>query len=168
MTGSPIPSARSRREPVPPNRVRAVRTLPLSPLLAVAAVLLSACGTGRGEGTVVIEQSPEQKEERPKLAPPNADQPVSGSCAEAQGAEAVVSFNASFPDPRCLIVKGDQRLRIVNRLNKEIQVGLGAVSVIVGPGFDGVIGPRFGDYLEPGVHFLRESAYGGEPEIWLR
>jgi hypothetical protein len=80
----------------------------------------------------------------------------------------VVSFNPNFPDPRCLIVNPDQRLRIVSRLDGEVQVALGSVSVIVGPGFDGVIGPRFGDYLEPGAHFLGESTYDGNVEIWLR
>jgi hypothetical protein len=145
-----------------------VRTL-LSRLLLGAALLLSACRSGAGEGTVVgIEQSPPEEREQPTLAPPDADRPAVGSCAEAQGAEAVVSLNPDFPDPRCLIVNPDQRLRIVSRLDGEVQVALGSVSVIVGPGFDGVIGPRFGDYLEPGVHFLGESTYEGNVEIWLR
>jgi hypothetical protein len=133
-------------------------------------LLLGACRSvaGGDGGVVPIEQSPADLEEQPKLAPPDADAPASESCAEAQGAEAVVSFNASFPDPRCLIVTADQHLRIVNRLNKEVRVELGSVVFIVGPGFEGAVGPRFGDYLAPGVHFLEESAYEGDPEIWLR
>jgi hypothetical protein len=146
-----------------------VRPLLIRLVLTGAVLLFPACRSQTGDGGVVpIEQSPADRAEQPKLAPPDAEEPAAASCAEAQGTEAVISFNPTFPDPRCIIVGADQRLRIVNRLNKEIRVELGAVSVIVGPGFEGAIGPRFGDYLEPGVHLLEESAYEGDPEVWLR
>ena len=137
--------------------------------LVFAAMALSGCGSrGDGREVVPIVVSAEPTSEAASPAPADAATPAGGICAEAQGAEAVVSFNPGFPDPTCLIVTPDQRLRLVNRLDEPVAVSLGSVSAILEPGSEGVVGPRFGDYLAPGVHFLEESAYEGDPEIWLR
>lgn len=79
--------------------------------------------------------------------------------------------------PRCLVVRPDQRLEVVNTSNRF--GGPGAAVTVTMPGFAPralAIGARtvferpFGAYLAPGVHDLRISLYAGGDgtEIWLK
>jgi hypothetical protein len=78
-------------------------------------------------------------------------------------------FDEFGSDPRCLIVTADQRLKVVNKTKKSVQIDLGPqVSTRLRPGREIVLGPKFGDYLARGVHFLEESAFEGDPEIWFK
>jgi hypothetical protein len=103
------------------------------------------------------------------LNPADSDAPASSICAEAQGPYGIFMFDEFGSDPRCLIVTADQQLKVVNKTKKSVQVDLGPqVSARLRPGREMVLGPRFGDYLARGVHFLEESAFEGDPEIWFK
>jgi len=103
------------------------------------------------------------------LTPADSDTPAASICAEAQGPYGIFMFDEFGSDPRCLIVTADQQLKVVNKTRMTVQVDLGPqVSTRLRPGREMVLGPRFGDYLARGVHFLEESAFEGDPEIWFK
>jgi hypothetical protein len=66
-------------------------------------------------------------------------------------------------------VTADQRLQVRNDTDQQVTVTVGGwVTDTLDPGESGVIGGRFGGYLEPGVHRVSVSPYDpGGPEIWL-
>lgn len=103
------------------------------------------------------------------LTPADSETPAATICAEAQGPYGIFMFDEFGSDPRCLIVTADQRLKVVNKTKKSVQIDLGPqVSTRLRPGREIVLGPKFGDYLARGVHFLEESAFEGDPEIWFK
>jgi hypothetical protein len=88
-------------------------------------------------------------------------------CAEAAGDEAVMRLGPGIPDPRCLIVRKSQHLRVVNDTGAAVTLGLGPFSFVLPANGETVIGPPFGDFLMPGVHTLQvDPCCGGE--LWLR
>ena len=163
--------------------------------LTLLLVTLSACATpdrfedpkASGEGAAAYATgSPSTKPSSPEpetslastipvsplpvaLTPADRDAPAASICAEAQGPYGIFMFDEFGFDPRCLIVTADQQLKVVNKTSKLVQVVLGPqVSARLRPGREMVLGPRFGDYLARGVHFLEESAFEGDPEIWFK
>lgn len=103
------------------------------------------------------------------LTPADSATPAASICAEAQGPYGIFMFDEFGSDPRCLIVTAAQQLKVVNKTKESVQVDLGPqVSARLRPGREMVLGPRFGDYLARGVHFLEESAFEGDPEIWFK
>ena len=164
-------------------------------VVTLLLVKLSACATpdrlkdpeSSGEGAAAYATgSPPQESSSPETAtspvpttsvpsppaalnPADADTPASSICAEAQGPYGIFMFDEFGSDPRCLIVTADQQLKVVNKTKKSVQVDLGPqVNARLRPGREMVLGPRFGDYLARGVHFLEESAFEGDPEIWFK
>lgn len=110
------------------------------------------------------------------LVPADREEPAAGICASATGPLAIVEVNPDTPIPRCLVVRPDQRLKVVNTSDR---FGAPGTEVVVTmPGFAprrlaigaGTVFDRpFGDYLATGVHDLGLSLYGeGGMSIWLK
>lgn len=164
-------------------------------VVSLLLVTLSACATperledpeASGEGAAASatgspspESSPPETATSPvptasvpsppvALTPADKVTPAASICAEAQGPYGIFMFDEFGSDPRCLIVTADQQLKVVNKTKESVQVDLGPqVSAMLRPGRELVLGPRFGDYLARGVHFLEESAFEGDPEIWFK
>jgi hypothetical protein len=100
-------------------------------------------------------------------ATPYADTPAAGICAEFEGEIVTMTINPDMPDPRCIIVKPDQRLRVVNNLESEIQASLGSLSSSIVPDDDYTFEKTFGELLLPGVHSLGVTPCCGG-SIWLK
>ena len=100
-------------------------------------------------------------------ATPYADSPAAGLCAEFEGEVVTMTINPDMPDPRCVIVKPDQRLRVVNNLESEIEVSLGNVSSSILQSDAYTFEKTFGELLLPGVHNLGVSPCCGG-SIWLK
>jgi hypothetical protein len=100
-------------------------------------------------------------------ATPYALEPAAGICGEAEGQEAVMRLEPGIPDPRCMIVHAEQRLRVVNHTGADVSLSLGPFSLPLPANGETVIGPTFGEYLMPGVHALQvDPCCGGE--LWLQ
>ncbi len=99
------------------------------------------------------------------LKPPDSEQPTAGVCTPADE----IVLGPDSPSPPCSLVTPDQRLQVRNDTDQQVMVSLGEfVSATLEPGASGVIGGRFGGYLEPGVHRVTVSPYDpGGPEVWL-
>jgi hypothetical protein len=110
------------------------------------------------------------------LVPADSDLPAAGSCGSAPGALAVVDANPDTPQPRCLVVRTDQRLEVVNTSDRFQQPGTeitvtmpGFPSRVLAIGASTVFDRPFGAYLAPGVHRLRISLYSGSgADLWLK
>ena len=100
-------------------------------------------------------------------ATPASLEPAAGLCGEAEGDEVVMRLEPGIPDPRCIIVRDGQHLRVINHTGAEVNLGLGPYSLVLPANGETVIGPPFGDFLMPGVHILQvDPCCGGE--LWLR
>lgn len=78
-----------------------------------------------------------------------------------------MQLEPGIPNPRCIIVREDQHLRVINHSGADVTIGLGPFSLVLPANGETVIGPPFGDYLMPGVHTLQvDPCCGGE--LWLR
>lgn len=137
-------------------------------LVLLASVILAAC-----KSTPVSQTQPAPGYTAtatilvfPK-ATPYASEPAAGICAEAQGEIVDVYINPDVPDPRCVIVRPDQKLRVHNQTQAMIDVALGTFSISLEAGMVGVMDQKLGEYLEPGVHAMLVSPCCGG-EIWLK
>jgi hypothetical protein len=86
-----------------------------------------------------------------------------------------VDINPDTPAPRCVQVRGSQRLRIANRTNDFNASGT-TISVLfarfaarsIPPGQSTTYDAPLGDFLAVGVHDVHVDFFGGSgPEIWL-
>jgi hypothetical protein len=91
------------------------------------------------------------------LATPYAQSPAAGICATFDGDAVVVSLYPDIPDPRCIKVRADQRLTMVNRTENTLDVSLGIYKASLPPGAETTFDAPFGTYLETGVHQLQVS-----------
>lgn len=138
-------------------------------VVLAASLLLSAVAC------TLITPLPEVPSTPFPLATPYSQQPAAGICAEAigddrashPGGEAVMRLEPGIPDPRCMIIRPDQRLRVVNQTGVDVAIALGPFSLPLPANGETVFGPTFGDYLMPGVHVLQvDPCCGGE--LWLK
>lgn len=100
-------------------------------------------------------------------ATPYADSPAAGICAEFEGEVVTMTVSPGMPDPRCVIVKPDQRLHVVNNLETEVTAALGNLTTYIAPGGDHTFEKTFGEFLMPGVHNLNATPCCGG-SIWLQ
>ncbi len=111
------------------------------------------------------------------LVPPDAKAPAAGGCQSQSGAVVTVDANPDVPAPRCVVIRADQRLRVVN--TSDLQGSVGQVITVrwadyaprvlqVGQAttFDRPVG----DYLAAGVHYLRMPPLyaGSNAEVRMR
>jgi hypothetical protein len=100
-------------------------------------------------------------------APATADTPAAGICAAAPASLAVMTINPDVPDPRCLQVTPEQRLRLRNQTTETVRVQLGLFDVTLAPGATFTFDAPFGAYLAPGVHSVSGAPFGGG-QLWLQ
>lgn len=94
--------------------------------------------------------------------------PAAGICGLATGKVVTVHVRGDVvANPRCLVVRHDQRLRVTNELGRPITVTLGSHFRATIPNRQTYEFPvPLGTYLAPGVHDLvATSAFA--PEIWV-
>jgi hypothetical protein len=88
----------------------------------------------------------------PVLATPAAQSPAAGICAEFDGENVTITINPDIPDPRCVSIRPDQKLMVVNHRGEPIQVRIGNFEVSLPNGGEQFFDLPFGQYLAPGVH----------------
>ena len=91
------------------------------------------------------------------LATPYAQSPAAGICASFEGGTVVVNIYADIPDPRCVKVRADQRLSVVNQTQNTLEISLGIYQASLAPGAETTFDAPFGTYLATGVHILQVS-----------
>jgi hypothetical protein len=107
--------------------------------------------------------------EDPYRATPEAEQPAAGICASFKEETIRVEIRAwpdNVPEPRCIRVRAEQKMIIVNNAGEAIAFRLGRYQARIEPGGSFTIDIPFGDYLAPGAHSLHIQPYGG-PEIFF-
>ncbi len=105
-------------------------------------------------------------ERPPSRATPAASEIAAGICGEPEGEIAQVTIYPDIPDPRCLKVKPEQKLKVVNQTQSSLEIALGEFKAELAPGREVVWDLPLGEYLQPGVHYLQVIPCCG-PEIWL-
>ncbi len=102
-------------------------------------------------------------------AKPISEWPASGMCANPyEGLIATVAIDQDVPvsNPRCQLLRPNQKLRVVNHTSELQHVGLGRFQADIKPGGEYTFDMPLGEYLEPGVYLLT-GANGFSPELWL-
>jgi hypothetical protein len=143
---------------------------------AIVALLVAGCGSGDGSGARSRAAS-RSAASGAGLQPPASPTPAAGACASSRlrGATRTALINPDVPQPRCLKVYPDQRLRLVNHTNafgqrgRTISVRLARFHARLARGEATVFREPFGRYLAPGDHVVWVSQYGGRggPEVFL-
>ena len=97
------------------------------------------------------------------LATPFADSPAAGICARFEGTLVTMQILPGIPDPRCVEVRDEQQLSIINRTEGTIDVALGQFTARLAPGQEFLITTPFEAYLAAGVHAVTVTpCCGGE------
>jgi hypothetical protein len=120
-------------------------------LLVVMVWLLPACTLTQPDAPV-LEQAPLPTPE--VLATPAAMQPAAGICAEFEGDIVTMTINPDIPDPRCIDIRPEQKLAVVNHRSETLRVRIGSLETTILPEGQHLFDLPFGDYLAPGVHLL--------------
>lgn len=153
-----------------PKSVRFAGSIVLAMLGVVGVVVActpDAPQTGGGAAAPVGEQASDRESSAP-LAPSESATPAAGICPVATEAIATVTLGPGVPQPRCLVVSSEQRLRVVNGA-EGATVRLGRITRVLAPGASTTFDVPLGDFLAPGVHTVGVSIYGGSgPQLWLR
>ena len=174
----PVPEELLRESDRPARRVRVPALLAAAAVVAVVAAaalvpLLGRGGDGPPAPAASGSNSPTPDAASSKL-PATSRYPAAGVCGQVASPVVTVRIEPDVPMPRCVQVRGDQSLRVVNRTGDYGQNAhpvrvrwLPGRPVRLAPGQSHHFPRRFDDYLERGVHDLRITrAYAGQ--IWLR
>lgn len=101
-------------------------------------------------------------------APPDFTGPgAAGVCAEDDSDIVTVVLEQDTPSPRCLVVRGSQRLRVVNSVDKTVFAKLGGAEITLPSGSSVTLAEGFSVYLVPGGHFMTTDLYAGGVEFRL-
>lgn len=100
--------------------------------------------------------------------PAESATPAAGVCGLATGSVGSVHFPPdAVPQPRCLVIRHDQRLSITNDTDLSITVVLGShFKATVAPHQTYTFAVAVGTYLDPGVHRLVFSP-SSAADIWV-
>ena len=131
---------------------------------AVVALLASGCSTP------VAADTPTAAADDTYRAAAEADFPAAGICVSYQEETVrveIFDWPDGVPQPRCIEVRSDQKLLLINQAPERIEFLLGRFRAALGPGESYAVDLPFGSYLEPGVHSLHVTPHGG-PEVFLR
>jgi hypothetical protein len=101
------------------------------------------------------------------LATAVSDSPAAGICAETDDPIVTVTIFPDIPDPRCTIIRPEQRLRLINQRGETIEVSLAGLTATLEAGAEHVFEIPFGQLLAPGVHAFQVSPCCGA-ELWLQ
>lgn len=153
---------------------------------ALCALFALSCGGG-DDGSVSPSASPasatppaatatavpeviavEDVEATPGLKPSEGDTPAAGICARPTEAVVTIQFLEGIPDPRCTILRPEQRIRFINRLTEPVALTLGRYSATTAPNSSVLFDAPAGSYLAPGVHVVDASVGSARAAIWLQ
>jgi hypothetical protein len=129
------------------------------PVMAAALALMTACRLFRGANTIPDLSSPR--------ATPVAESPAAGICGTFDGDIVTLTIYPDIPDPRCVEVTSEQKLRVVNRRGERIQAAIGKFKADLAPDEEHTFDVPVGEYLMPGVHLLQVSPCCS-PEVVLK
>jgi len=143
----------------------AIKNIPMTVSMIYLILFLSAC---RGIDTKATTEMPTPTILIPTptifsptptyiLATPYAQSPAAGICASFDVDTVVVSIYPDIPDPRCIKVREDQRLSVVNRTQNTLEISLGIYEASLASGAETTFDAPFGMYLAPGVHLIQVS-----------
>jgi hypothetical protein len=103
------------------------------------------------------------------LDPSEGDWPAAGACGTAQGAIGTVRLGRGdqVPQPRCLIIRRNQHLRVGNDADMTVTVRLGThLKATLASGKSLLFRGSVGDYFAPGIHRLHFSR-ALAADIWV-
>jgi hypothetical protein len=100
-------------------------------------------------------------------ATPVAESPAAGICGMFDGDIVTLIIYPDIPDPRCVEVTSEQKLRVVNRRDEPIQAAIGTFQADIPPDGEHTFDVPVGEYLMPGVHLLQVSPCCS-PEVVLK
>jgi hypothetical protein len=109
--------------------------------------------------------------------PADAQQPAAGTCLPSTGSIATINANPDVPSPRCIVVRADQRLRVVNTTDVAGSIGKPITITfadypprVVLVGQATVFDRPVGEYLAVGVHRVHIAPLyaGSGAEVWLK
>jgi hypothetical protein len=128
-------------------------------ILAAACSTLEPVSLTETPTPVVSPQAPSGKEAEspPYLATPHAQSPTAGICGSFNEDYATITIYPDIPDPRCLEIKPEQRLKVTNRTEGKIQVKIGLFQAEIKPNEVYIFDEPVGEYLAPGVHRVQVS-----------
>jgi hypothetical protein len=107
------------------------------------------------------------------IEPREGDYPAAGVCGgDAARIQTVALRSLDFvPQPRCLIIRDQQFLRVVNGMRTSITARLGKrLRVTLAPGQGATFPEPIGKYLASGVHSLNLTSLSGidtGADIWV-
>lgn len=148
-----------------PNPGVELVTTPLAPSSTPTIEKSTATSTAIPESTTPTEGAGSP----PALVTPVADSPAAGICDFYPGELVVFEIYPDIPSPRCARATPEQRLKVINRTDQDLDVSIGPYEYTIPVGGEQLVDAEFGTYLAPGVHRVSTSAYGGGggPELWL-
>ena len=143
----------------------------------VSLALVAACS-----GTVSQQSAPRPQaaaKSRAAVSPAAVEQPKTAAACEGplNAPVALVEVGPDTPKPRCLLIRPDQRLRVVNATTRFEQPGTPVVVTfarwaprILEPDESVTFGQPLGQVLDPGIHELSLEVGGQHwtTEIWLK
>lgn len=130
-------------------------------LLTFLTLLTSACST-QTPPPPIVSPGPTLSSS-PSLATPYADMPAAGICGTAEGEWVTITLEPGLPNPRCVQVKPDQKLTVVNQTGGTVDIAIGTFEATLAPEQSISFEEPFGEYLARGVHVLGVSpCCGGE------
>jgi hypothetical protein len=104
----------------------------------------------------------------PGLKPSESDTPAAGICASPTEPVVTIHFLEGIPDPRCTVLRPDQRIRFINRLTEPVTLTLGRYSATAAPNSSVLFDAPAGSYLALGVHVVGASVGSARAELWLQ
>jgi hypothetical protein len=111
------------------------------------------------------------------LVPADAQLPNAMGCNGVAGAIATIDANPDVPFPRCIVVRADQLLRVVNTTNIHGTIGQPITVTfadylprVLQVGQATTFNRPLGEYLAVGVHVVHLSPLyaGGVAQVWLK
>ena len=123
---------------------------------ATAIAFMTACRLFTGE--VIASDAAEATPELPPYrATPAAQSPAAGICGYLDGDIVTITIYPDIPDPRCVEVRAEQKLRVINRRAELLHVAIGTFEADIPPDGEHIFDLPVGEYLLPGVHVILVS-----------
>jgi hypothetical protein len=86
--------------------------------------------------------------------PADAEHPAAGACGELEGDVVTITAHPDIPGPRCMFVRPDQRIEVVNATGEPVRAAISHYVVPLAQGEAVTLDAPAGSFLQPGVHFL--------------
>ena len=140
----------------------------LSTLVAVAClVVVVGCGSGKERARAVPSPTGMEGSARYSLSGTKAKSEFTGPgaagvCPESADEIVSVVLEMDVPQPRCILVRGWQRLRVTNNLSQTVNARLGGAEIHLPQGSTVTLAESFSEYLEPGGYTMTTDLYGGD------